>query len=215
MARMSPETRTALQRSPGMKKLLLSAAAVDFYGGWLSVRNGEVQVPGGPAADQAWHGLVGENPKSVGDFVFHLLTKDRGALAAYFDAMSRIGAAQQAHFTDEARLRGLYEAFESASRGAHNSAAEGVFPRNAALLELLTRLQWQPDGTPVVPGGLAAWKDIAIRKTTANSKRIQVANPQGWTSSEQLLQTLVASSVPEAEVGPLQIYLMLTAIDSG
>ena len=75
MARMSPETRTALQRSPGMKKLLMSAAAVDFYGGWLSIRNGEVQVPGGPAADQAWHSLVGESPKSVGEFVNHLLTQ--------------------------------------------------------------------------------------------------------------------------------------------
>lgn len=215
MARMSPETRASLQRSPGMKKLLISAAAVDFYGGWISIHNGEVAVPGGPAAEQAWRSLVGENPKSAGDFVSHLLTRDRGTLAAFFDAMSRIRPSQQAHFTDTGRLKALYGAYEAASRGAHNGAAEGVFPRNAALLELLSRLQWQADGNPQIPGGLEAWKDIAVRKTSANSKKIQVANPHGWTSSEELLQTLVASSVPEAEVGPMQIYLMLTAIDSG
>jgi len=215
MARMSPETRASLQRSPGMKKLLTSAAAIDFYGGWISIHNGEIAVPGGPAAEQGWKNLVGENPKSAGDFVSHLLIKDRGTLAAFFDAMSRISPPQQAHFTDATRLKLLYDAYASASRGAHNGASEGVFPRNAALLELLTRLKWQADGTPQIPGGLDAWKDIAVRKTTANSKKIQVANPHGWTGSEELLQTLVASSVPEAEVGPLQIYLMLTAIDSG
>jgi len=215
MARMSPETRVTLQKSPGMRKLIQSAAVLDFYGGWISIHNGEVVVPGGAAAEQAWKSLVGANPKSAGDFVSHLLLKDRGAMAAYFDAMSRIGSAQQAHFTDEGRLKRLYFAYESVSNTTHNGAAEGVFPRNAALLELLTRLQWQADGTIQIPGGLAPWKDIATRKLTANSKKIAVSNSHSWTNSEELLETLVASSVPEAEVGPLQIYLMLSAIDSG
>ena len=127
IARISPETRNTLQRSPGLRKLLLSAPAVDFYGGWISVRNGEVVLPGGQLAEQAWKDLVGANPKSPGDFVSHLLARDRGALAAYFDAMSRIGSAQQAHFTDASRLKRLYEAYAYASRTAHNSASEGVF----------------------------------------------------------------------------------------
>lgn len=215
VARMSPETRSSLQRSPGLRKLLTTAAALDFYGAWIAVRNGEVLVPGGSAAEPAWKDLVGANPKSPGDFVTHLLTKDRGALAAYFDAMARIGSAQQAHFTDASRLKRLYEAYAGAARTSHNSSSEGVFPRNAALLELLTRLQWQADGTLQIPGSLAAWKDIASRKTTANSKKYSISNPGTWTNSEQMLETLVASSVPESEIGPLQIYLMLTAIDSG
>ncbi len=215
MARMSPETRTTLQRSPGMRKLLLSAPSLDFYGGWITIHDGEVTVPGGPAAEQAWKDLVGANPRSGGDFVNHLLTKDRGAMAAYFDAMSRIGATQQEHFTDATRLKDMYAAYLSVGRAVHNGASEGVFPRNAALLELLTRLQWQPDGSPKVPGGLNVWKEIATHKSTANSKRYSFSNPAGWTGAEQLLQTLVASSVPESEVGPLQIYLMLTAIDDG
>ncbi len=215
MARMSPETRDTLQRSPGLRKLLQSAAAVDFYGSWISVRNGEVVLPGGAAAEPAWKDLVGANPKSPGDFVGHLLLKDRGALAAYFDAMSRIGSAQQAHFTDPSRLKRLYEAYAAAGRTAHNGASEGVFARNAGLLELLTRLQWQADGTPQAPGGLAPWKQIASLKITANNKKYIASKPGSWTSSEQLLEALVACSVPEAEVSPLQIYLVLTAIDNG
>jgi hypothetical protein len=215
LARLDPETRSALQKSPGMRKLLQSAAALDFYGSWLSIRNGEVAVPGGPAAEQAWKDLVGASPKSAGEFVNHLLTKDRGAMAAYFDAISRLGSAQQAHFTDPERLKRLYDAYETSSHVAHNSAAEGVFPRNAALLELLSRMQWQPDGTPQVPGGLAVWKEIANHKIAASSRKVPISNPHGWTSSEQLLEALVASSVQESDVGPLQIYLVLTAIDSG
>jgi hypothetical protein len=215
LARLDPETRTALQRNPGMRKLLQSSAALDFYGGWISIHNGEVAVPGGPAAEQAWRDLVGANPKSAGDFVIHLLTKDRGAMAAYFDAISRLGSAQQAHLTDAGRLKQLYEAYESAAHTAHNSAAEGVFPRNAALLELLTRVQWQADGTPQVPGGLDVWKDITNRKIAGSGKKIPISNPHAWTSSEQLLEALVASSVQESDLGPLRMYLVLTAIDSG
>ena len=215
MARMSPETRNDLQHSPGMRKLLQDAAEVDFYGSWIAIHSGEVAVPGGPAAEQAWKDLVGQNPKSAGDFVGHLISKDHGVLAAYFDAIARIGSAQQAHFTNSGRLRTLYSAYESAFRGAHNSPSDGVFPRNAALLELLTRLQWQPDGSPMVPGGIGVWKEIVSRKAAPNTRKIRVSNPQAWTSSEQLLETLVASSVPETDSGPLQIYLMTTAIDSG
>ena len=37
---------------------------------------------------------------SPGDFVIHLLAKDQGWLAAYFDALSRVSPEQQAHFAE-------------------------------------------------------------------------------------------------------------------
>lgn len=215
MARMSPETRTYLERSPGLRKLLQNAAVVDFYGSWISIHSGEVVVPGGSAAEPAWRDLVGENPRSAGEFVNRLISRDRGALAAFFDAMSRSGSEQQAHFADPARLKRIYYAYQTATRNAHNAVAEGVFPRNATLLELLTRLQWMPDGSPEAPGGLDVWKEIVSRKSTPNTRKISISNPRAWTSSEQLLEALVASSAPEYDDGPLQIYLMTAAIDSG
>ena len=136
-------------------------------------------------------------------------------MAAYFDAISRLDSAQQAHFTDPVRLKALYEIYGTAVHTAHNGAAEGVFPRNAALLELLTRLEWQADGAPQVPGGLEVWKDVTNRKIAVSSKKIPISNPHGWTSSNELLSALVASSVQESELGPMQMYLVLTAIDNG
>lgn len=215
VARMSPETRTAMQRSPGMKKLLSYSADLDFYGSWISIRAGEVTVPGGIAAEQTWKELAGASPKTGGEFVLHLLSKDRGAMAAFFDAMSRVGSAQQEHLTTPARLRDIYGAFAIGCKNARNGVAAGVFPRNAALLELLTRLQWQSNGEPLIPGGLAAWKDIANDKTIASGKRTSFSNSRTWTGPEELLQALVASSVADYGNNLLQIYLTLTAIDSG
>jgi hypothetical protein len=215
MARLSPETQLSLQRSPGMKKLLLNSAALDFYGSWISIHSGEISVPGGAKAERAWKDIVGANPKSGGEFVNNLLTKDRGAMAAFFDTVARAGSAQQAHLTEESRLRRLYEAYATASKTAHNSAAEGVFPRNSGLLELLTRARWQADGSLVVPGGLAVWKDIANRKFATNGKKIPGVDSRAWTDSEQLLETLAASSAADSDMGALRLFLMMSAIDGG
>jgi hypothetical protein len=216
LAKSDRQTRIALMRSPGLKRLLPYAALLDFYGGWITIRNGQVAVPGGPGKEQAWKDLVGASPQSSGEFVIHLLAKDRGWLAAYFDAMSRIDQAQQAHFVEGSRLNHLYEAYRTS--GAHDSrasASECIFPRNAGLLVLFTRLQWQPDGQPQVPGNLQIWRDILSRKPDSNGKRNSGANTRAWDSTEQLLDTLVASSISDSGINPLQIYLMLTAIDRG
>jgi hypothetical protein len=214
IARCDSETRQALLRSPGLRKMLPDAAVLDFYGSWISIHSGEVKVPGGEKGEQAWKDLVGASPKSSGEFVSHLLSRDRGWLAAYFDAMSRIGSEQQAHFTDAARLKRLYDAYESAAHVSHNAAAEGVFPRNASLLVLLTRLRWDADGEPQIPGSLANWKEIVNRRQSRTSKH-PVANTRNLTSPEQVLELLVASSLSEPEIGPLQIYLALNAINDG
>src|ERR1035441_7601792 len=207
LAKSDRQTRIALMRSPGLKRLLPYAALLDFYGGWITIRNGQVAVPGGPGKEQAWKDLVGASPQSSGEFVTHLLAKDRGWLAAYFDAMSRIDPAQQAHFVEGSRLNHLYEAYRTS--GAHDSrtsASESIFPRNAGLLVLFTRLQWQPDGQPQVPGNLQIWRDILSRKPDSNGKRNSGSNTRAWDSTEQLLDALVASSISDYRVNPLQIY---------
>ncbi len=215
LARTDRRTSQALARSPGLWKLAPYAAVLDFYGSRISIHSGEVAVPGGAAAEPAWKELAGANPRSTGEFVIHLLSRDRGWLAAYFDALARIPSAQQAHFVDEARLRSVYDAYRSGSRNSKNSAAEGVFPRNAALLVLLTRLQWQPNGEPQIPGDLQTWRDILTRKSASNTIRNFASSTHAWDSPERLLDALAASSIIENGAGPLQDYLLLSAIDSG
>ena len=125
MARMDAETQVALRQSPGLKRLLPYAPVLDFYGSHIRIRSGRVMVPGGTAAEDAWKNLVGASPDSPGDFVPRLVAKDNGWLAAYFDSLSRVNSAQQAHFVESKVLRRYYEALHG--KDSSNDAARGVF----------------------------------------------------------------------------------------
>ena len=215
LAKNDGQTRSALARSPGLRKLLPFASSLDFYGSRICIRSGQVSVPAGASGEQAWKELVGASPNSSGEFVIHLLSRDHGWLVAYFDALSRIGSAQQAHFTENDRLRRLYSAYRSAPRETSVTyAATSVFPKNSRLQVLFTRMQWRPDGEPQVPGSLEVWKEILTRKSKWNSVREWATNGRSWENPEKLLEALVASSGLEAAADPLRIYLLLSAIDS-
>jgi len=211
LSKNDEETRRVLRQSRGLRTLLPLATALDFYGSQISIREGRVVVPGGKSVEAAWQELVGASPHSPGEFVEHLMAKDRGWLAAYFDALSRVSRDQQIHLTQGARLKQLYDVYRRAS--SNTSATRGVFPRNADLLILFSRLQWQPDGAPYIPGSLAVWRDIFGQNSTPKLIHEWVRSARTWDSPEQLLMTLVACSNFPSDSGPLQIYLTLSAID--
>jgi hypothetical protein len=205
------ETRVAL-RQHGLRPLLPLATALEFYGSQLSVHSGRVAVPGGPNSEKGWQELVGASPGSPNEFITHLYSRDRGWLASYFDALSRVSRVQQAHLTQGSRLKQLYDVYRRAA-GNTASATKGVFPKNADLLILFSRLQWQQDGSPYIPGSVAIWRDIFGQNSTPKLIRDWVHNARTWDSPEQVLITLVACSNFPNEAGPLQIYLTLSAID--
>ena len=212
LSRLDPETRLQLYRSPGLRRLLFYGPVLDFYGSRICIHDGAVDVPGGAAAEGNWQALVGASPRSPADFVLHLLAKDQGWAAAYFDALSRISPAQQAHLVKGDRLRALYEAYRSAV--PVSAAATSVFPRNADLLLLTTRLQWGPSGELEVPGSLALWQEIFAHqekdhRVHASLRHVHTGSP------DQLLEALVAYSNVLIADGPPQVYLKLSAIDAG
>jgi len=88
LSRLDPETTEVLRKSVGIRKLAPVAAVLDFYGTQLRIESGHVVVPGGAESEAAWKNLVGANPSNSGEFIQNLLAKDRGWLAAYFDALS-------------------------------------------------------------------------------------------------------------------------------
>jgi hypothetical protein len=199
VSRMDPETRVALRRSPGLPSLLSRADVLDFYGSQICIRSKKVLVPGGTGSERAWEALVGASPKSSGDFVIRLISQDRGWLAAYYDTLARLDATQQAHFTEEPRLRRLYENFRDSSR--QESAAKGSFRGFAQLLVLCTRQQWAPDGQPVIPGNLDIWKQVVGKRA------------QRWSGPEQVLEAVVASSRSYSERNLTHLYLTLSELD--
>ena len=211
LSRCDDETRSALLQSPGLKRLNGMASVFDLYGSGITIHSGAVMVPAGDEKD--WEELVGGSVKSPGDFVIRLLTRDSGWLAAYYDVMTRLGRSQQASITENNRLRRLYAAYHSTA--ARTNAAAGVFPKNADLLMLLTSVKWESNGDPQIPGGLGAWEGILTRKTKSNNTREWIRRGRSWETPERLLETLVASSNLDTEGGPMQIFLMLSAMNAG
>jgi hypothetical protein len=210
LARMDAETISALRQAHVLQKMVPQAAALSFYGSHICVRSGRVIVPGGAAATPAWKELVGATPDSPGEFIPKLIAKDSGWLAAYFDDLSSVPASQQIHFTEPARLRRFYEMF----RGKDvTDAGTGVFRRDAGLLLLVTRLRWEPNGDPYVPGNLEVWKKIFRQKTDSKIIRDMGRRAAHWDHPGQLLEALFAISRISTDTGPLQSYLMLSELD--
>jgi hypothetical protein len=206
------ETRAALQRSPGLRRLLPYAATLDFYGSQISIRSGKVIVPGGAWTQVSWRDLVGASPDNPSEFVPRLLAKDNGWLAAYFDVLSRVSQSQREHLTESSRLKRLYE--DLRGNDLEPAATRGVFRQAPDLLVLFTRVQWEPNGEPYIPGNLDVWKQILRQKTDSKiirdwSKKHTLEHP------EQLLDAMVAFSRVVTDTGPLQIYLTMCQLDSG
>jgi hypothetical protein len=206
------ETRNILQRTPGLPRLLPYAPILDFYGTQIYIRAGRVVVPGGTPAEAGWRELVGANPRSPGEFVLRLLDNDNGWMAVYFDSLSRVDAEQQAHLTTSPRLRRLYEAFTEPD--IKSPPARAVFRKAPALLMLFTQVQWDANGEPRIPGSLDAWKQVLAAKSDIKLERDWGKRARSWKKPEQLLEGMVALSRLDTEHDPLQMYLMLSAIDS-
>ena len=212
LSKNDAETRLALQRSPGLAKLLPYAAVLDFYGSQICIRSGRVIVPGGSSAERGWKELVGVSPDSPGDFVNRMLAKDSGWMAVYFDVLSRVSQTQQSHLTSSPRMKRLYDAFRLPD--SEPSATRSVFRKAPELLVLFTRVQWEPNGDPHVPGDLDVWKEILNQKSDSKIVREWGKRSRGWDRPEQLLEAMTALSHVETDRGPLQVYLMVSELDS-
>jgi hypothetical protein len=212
MARMDTETSNSLRQSEGIQKLLPFSPILDFYSSHISIRNGRVVVPGGRSAEAAWQQLAGASPESPKDFVARLLAKDDGWFAAYFDTLSRVTPAQQAYFTDAHRLPRFYEALRG--RETAPGPARPVFRPDPELLLLATRLELDSSGHAIIPGNLQVWEDILREKSSSKLVRQWAKHASHWKDPDQLVEALFAFSRQSADDGPLEIYLMLNAIDS-
>ena len=212
MSRMDLETSTALQQTIGLERLLPHAAVLDFYGRSLCIRKNHVDVPGGSAAEVAWKDLVGASPDAPGPFVSKLLAKDKGWLAAYFDVLSRVNGTRQAYFTEPRRLRLFFAGLRAPDPSV--PATRGFYRPAPGLLLLVTRMPLEANGEPLVPGGLAVWKEILLEGHNPTLVRRWGRQTVHLTDADQLLQVLFAMSRAATESGPLQTYLALSELDS-
>ena len=212
LSRMDGDTSEWMAHSIGLPKLLPYAAVLDFYGRELCINNGSLVIPGGPGAASAWKELVGADPASPASFVQKLVSRDKGWLAAYFDVLSRVGSKRQEYFTDSGRLRQFYGALRAADPSV--PATRGSFRPTPWLLLLVTRLQFDDARQPLVPGNLEEWNDIVVRGSSANFVRKYTRQNGSAKNPDQLIQIMFSLSRAPTDVGPLQIYLALSELDS-
>ena len=211
-SRMDAETSKWMAQSVGLPKLLPYAAVLDFYGRELCLNHGSLVIPGGPGAASAWKELVGADPASPASFVQKLVSRDKGWMAAYFDVLSRVGSKRQEYFTDARRLRQFYSALRAADPSV--PATRGSFRPTPWLLLLVTRLQFDEAGQPLVPGNLEEWNDIVLRGSSASVVRKYIRQNGNAKNPDQLIQIMFSLSRAPTDVGPLQIYLALSELDS-
>ncbi|HKD82266.1 MAG TPA: hypothetical protein VKH81_21415 [Candidatus Angelobacter sp.] len=211
MARMDSETVVLLRQSPGLRRMVRYADVLDFYGGHIYVRSGHVVVPGGIASAAAWKNLVGASPDSAPEFITRLLSKDEGWLAAYFDALSSVGSAQQAYFADPQRLQRFYEALRSGNLSP--GAARPVFRPAPHLPLLVARLYIEPGGKPHAPGGLEAWQPVFRLFDDSRISKKLASRAGRWKDPEQLVAAMFALSREQLNTEPLQLYLILSEMD--
>lgn len=211
LSRLDLETRDTLWKSDGPKKLAAYSAVLDFYGSRICIRSGRVLVPGGPAAEPAWHDLVGKAPEAPGEFVPALLARDKGWLAAYFDVLSRLSRTQQVHFTQAGRLRNFYEGLRSQEPSVE--ATRGAFRPAPWLLLMATRLQWDANDQLLVPGNLEVWRDILRQKSDSSVVRAVGKRSGHINTPDQLAQTMFSLSRAKTDSGPLQMFLAISELD--
>jgi hypothetical protein len=212
--RMDNETRDFLKQSVGISQLLRSAPVFDFYGTQLLVRSGRVVVPGGAAAEPVWQELVGGSVTNPADFILKLMAKDQGWLAAYYDSLSRATSEQQRYFVEPKRLHNFYEALRAGD--PNPSPARPVFRSDPGMMLLINCLQFDAHGVPVVPGGLAAWNEIAHQKgQSPQVQRLAKRVSKHWNTPDDLIAGMFTFSRADATDNPLQLYLTIGEIDRG
>ena len=109
-------------------------------------------------------------------------------------------------------MKRVYEAFRSPDPVP--TATASVFRKAPGLLVLFTRVEWDANGAPHIPGNLDVWKDALNDKSDSKLVHVWGKKAHSWNSPEQLLEAMASLSRVESDTGPLQSYLTLSEIDA-
>lgn len=211
LSRVDDATRAALLKSGSVQKMLAYGSELDFYGSNIAIRDGRVIVPGGSQAEPAWRKLVGADPADPADFIYHLVQKDGGWLAEYYDSISRAPEPQLKYFTTGDRVQRFYAAFQGNDKS--EAAVQSIFRPGANLLLLVTRLPLDNAGRPLVPGNLTVWRDAFRRKGSTRAEREAGREAGSWNSPDQLVEALFALARFNSVSSALDMYATLSEID--
>ena len=204
-------TAEALKATSPVERLKDYANVLDFFGSMLEIRDGRAVVPGGDLSRASWEKLTGASTSDGGKFFQQLIELDDGWFAAYYDALSRVEGPALSYLANPQRL----ERFYAAVRGKVTSPgpARPIFRANAELLLLTTRLHFNDDGTPFLPGGIEPWKNLFIKHPHGKYDGKLTKSATGWTQADDVIEAMFALCRKAIENEPLKIFLAVSDID--
>ena len=197
-------TLAALERMPDLLARIdeRRASVLAAFGRSLAIGDDGVRVPGPP---EAWAALAGAPPSDTPRFVEAVLDRDRGRLAYFLDALSRLDAPHLRFAlgepSDAARFRSLYEVFRRVS--PEWDAAQYPFyrpPLDPA--SLLANLRVTADGRLAPPAARALW-DAAFRGDAAAIA--PPASAHGGADAAWLLDAVLAAGPKGAPARAAQL----------
>ncbi|HZU28945.1 MAG TPA: hypothetical protein VFA04_25700 [Bryobacteraceae bacterium] len=211
MAKLEPSTAEQMRKAIPAQRLRLYAHVLDFYGSMFEIRNGRAVVPGGARSERMWGDLAGASPDNGPNFFFHLIAKDDGWLASYFDALSRITGPVQDYLTQPARLQRFYTAIRG--RVTSPGPARPVFRANTDMLLLTSRLRMDSAGRPAIPGGIDVWRNLFVHHPHGKYDAKLAKAATGWQTPDDVLEALFALCRKNVENEPLKIFMAVSDVD--
>lgn len=211
MSNIHRPTAEALRAVSTMDDLKNYANVLDFFGATFEVRDGRAIVPGGSESRAVWEELTGESSSNGGKFFRRLIELDDGWMAAYYDALAKTDGTARAYLLDPRRM----ERFYAAVRGKITSPgpARPIFRANADLLLLTTRLHFNSDGTPYIPGGIAPWKNLFVKHPHGKYDGRLTRSANTWNEADDVIEAMFALCRKVIENEPLKIFLAVSNID--
>jgi len=208
LSKVDREVAAKLKASIPVMRLKAFSHVMDFFGGMYSIRDGKAVVPGGAKAEATWTELAGVSPSDPAAFYDKLNSKDDGWLASYYDSLMRVSGPTQDYLTQAGRLKRFYGAVTG--RVTSPGPARPVFRANTDLLLLTTRLRFDEDGKPHIPGNVDIWKQLFIKHPHGKYDGKLTKAATGWKEPDDVLEALFALCRKAVENEPLKIYMAIS-----
>ncbi len=208
MSKLDREVAAKLKASVQVMRLKAFSHVLDFFGGMYTIRDGRAVVPGGAKAEAIWGELAGSPPSDAAAFFDKLNSKDDGWLASYYDSLMRVSGPAQDYLTQADRLRRFYGAVKG--KVTSPGPARPVFRANTDLLLLTTRLRFDAEGKPHIPGTVEVWKQLFIKHPHGKYDGKLTKAATGWKDPDDVLEALFALCRKAVENEPLKIFMALS-----
>jgi len=210
-AKLDRETAESLRKAVPFARLKAYAHVLDFYGGLFEIRGGKAITPGGARSAAAWTELVGASPDQGPQFLEKLAAKDDGWMASLYDALARIHGQAADYLTEPARMKRFYAAIKG--RVTTPGPARPVFRANADMMLLTTRLRFDADGQPHIPGSLEVWKNVFVKNPLGKYDIKLTRQAPSWKEPDDLLEALFALCRKNVENQPLKVFMAISDVD--